>query len=90
MILPTNHWRERRTEHSCYAEIVKDIITWNYERKDTEWDNIKKLKDERHGPHQKTGILIMLLLREALAQRSLSNDWLVRNNDKMSEWRDMS
>ena len=42
MILPTNHWRERRTEHSCYAEIVKDIITWNYERKDTEWDNIKK------------------------------------------------
>ena len=35
MILPTNHWRERRTKHSFYAEIVKDIITWNYERKDT-------------------------------------------------------
>jgi hypothetical protein len=32
---PTNNWRERRTEHSFYAEIVTDSTTRNPERKDT-------------------------------------------------------
>ena len=32
----------------------------------------------------------MLLLREALAQRSLSKDWLVRNHDNISKWSNMS
>jgi len=32
---PTNNWRQRRTEHRCYAEIVTDMTTRNSERTNT-------------------------------------------------------
>jgi len=35
MNLPTNSWRERRTEHRFYTEIVTDITSRNSERKET-------------------------------------------------------
>jgi hypothetical protein len=36
---PTNNWRQRRTEHRFYVEIVTDITTRNSERKDLLFGN---------------------------------------------------
>jgi hypothetical protein len=33
--LPTNNWRQRKTEHRRYTESATDITTQNSERKDT-------------------------------------------------------
>ena len=32
---PTNNWKQRRSKHRLYAEIVTDITTRNAERKET-------------------------------------------------------
>ena len=47
----TNNWKERRTEHTFYAEIVTDITTRNSERKDTYKDETKHKNDEQHGAY---------------------------------------
>ena len=33
---PIKNWRQRRTEHRAYEEIITDITTRNSERKDTQ------------------------------------------------------
>ena len=45
---PINNWRQRRTEHRVYAEIITDITTRNWERKDTLAQHKKEQKKMRN------------------------------------------
>ena len=38
---PIRNWREKRTEHDFYKEIVTDITTLNSERKTRDWTTQK-------------------------------------------------
>ena len=46
MSLPTNNWKQRRTQHCSHAE----------SQQTQQQDNTKNQTDEQHGPHQKTGV----------------------------------